>query len=402
MSESVYEILRETVDTLGERFRTFKSENEALVKRTIEEAIREERECRENLERRFNQARFSGLPVSDGISGTTESRRALGNGIRSLLAGDQAKADRHFAEYKGMVVGVDADGGYFSPPELVTSMTRVMLETGPFLDLPRTVELRHGDRFTEVVDRNTAGAVWAGETTGRSDTSTPQIGQLDIPLREIYAMPKLSQTLIDTANVDVVGWLAEKVGESFAHAEVEAFLSGDGVSTPRGLLTYPTAATGDASRPWGTLEHVVTGANGAFKAANSDPADCLVQLVGKLKRQYRSNAVFVMNRPTEALVRTIKDTVGRFLLTDSLTADTPPRLLGYPLIVCEQMPDPSTGSLSIAFGDFRKAYTVVRRSGVKLLVDPYTDKPNVRLYTYKRVGGDLANSEAVKLLKFSA
>ena len=52
----------------------------------------------------------------------------------------------------------------------------------------------------------------------------------------------------------------------------------------------------------------------------------------------------------------------------------------------------------MAYGDFKKAYQIVDRTGVKVLRDPYTNKPFIRFYTTKRVGGAVVNYEAIKLL----
>ena len=101
-------------------------------------------------------------------------------------------------------------------------------------------------------------------------------------------------------------------------------------------------------------------------------------------------------------MRKLKSTAGEYLWTTRIAPGQPNPLLGYPVITAEQMPDLATNSLSVAFGNFKKAYTIVRRLGVRFLLDPYTSKPNVRLYTYTRVGGAVNNFEAVKLLKFSA
>jgi HK97 family phage major capsid protein len=87
---------------------------------------------------------------------------------------------------------------------------------------------------------------------------------------------------------------------------------------------------------------------------------------------------------------------------NSLMPGQPDMLLGHPVIECEQMPDIATDSLSIAFGNFKKGYTIIRRLGVRFLLDPYTAKPYIKLYTFTRVGGAVNNFEAVKLLKFSA
>ncbi len=107
-----------------------------------------------------------------------------------------------------------------------------------------------------------------------------------------------------------------------------------------------------------------------------------------------------MNRATAGVCRKLKDADGRWLWTDSLVEGQPDRLLGYPVAFSESMPTIGVDSLSIAFGDFQRAYTIVRRLGVKLLSDPYSQKPYVLLYGYQRVGGGVSNSEAYKLLKF--
>ncbi len=53
------------------------------------------------------------------------------------------------------------------------------------------------------------------------------------------------------------------------------------------------------------------------------------------------------------------------------------------------------------FGDFQRGYLIVERSGLKLLRDPYTSKPNVVFYAYRRVGGGLADCDAIRALKVS-
>jgi HK97 family phage major capsid protein len=65
------------------------------------------------------------------------------------------------------------------------------------------------------------------------------------------------------------------------------------------------------------------------------------------------------------------------------------------------MPEMDTGSLSVAFGDWRRFYTILDRVGIRLLRDPFTAKPYVVIYGFKRVGGGVADFNAVKLLKFS-
>lgn len=329
---------------------------------------------------------------------------SLTRAVKALLAGDQQKANTLFLESKGMSAGSDPDGGYIVLPQFSTEMTRVFGQVSPMTRLARTVSLDHGLAFEEVIDRDQAAASWVSETGARTDTAIPTLGLFKVECAELCAMPKASQTLIDSSSIDVVAWLSQKVAEGFAVTESASFHNGNGVGKPRGILTYTTAATTDATRAWGTVQHVATGTSGAFPTASTsvNPADPLISVIGSLKAQYRQGAVWMMNRGTAAAIRAFKDPTGRFVWQDSLQLGQPDMLLGYPVEISEDMPDIGAGSLSVAFGNFQKAYTIVRRLGTRFLVDPYSDKPNVRLFAYQRVGGGLNNSEAIKLLKFAA
>lgn len=357
----------------------------------------------DDIERKVNAFRLGAMPGSV-MNYQPGEIKAMAAGIRALIRGDHGEATKHFkdahSESKGMIVGSDVEGGFFVTSTFSIETTRLMIEIAPFIPQARTVFLPTGDAFEEIEDLEEAGSDWVGEVQARPDTTTPKVGKLTIQLHELYAMPKASQKLLDTADIDLISWLQSKVAEKYAHREVDSFLNGNGVTRPRGFLTYITAATGDATRAWGQLEHVVTGANGAFLGTTAAP-DCLVDVISKLKSQFRRGAVWLMNRVTQAMVHKLKDTQGRFLLVDSLIEGQPNQLLGHSVIDCEQMPDPATGSLSIAFGNFKKGYTIARKPGDRLLVDPYTDKPNVKLYSYRRVGGQVNNFHAIKLLKFS-
>jgi HK97 family phage major capsid protein len=210
-------------------------------------------------------------------------------------------------------------------------------------------------------------------------------------------MPAATQTLLDDAVVDIDAWLADEVETAFAEQEGTAFVTGNGVSRPRGFLSYDTVA--NAAWVPGKLGFVATGAAGAFPAAN--PADVLFDLVYALRAGYRQNAGFVMNRRLQSTIRKMKDADGNYLWQPPQAADRSATLLGFPVTEAEAMPDAGAGSLSLAFGDFRRGYLVVDRAGLRVLRDPYSAKPYVLFYTTKRVGGGVQDFDAIKLLKFA-
>jgi len=321
--------------------------------------------------------------------------------LMSLHAG----AVSALADINNMSVGSDPDGGYFVLPALSTTMTKKLWDVTAMRRLARVETITAGDRWEEPIDNDQVGSGWVGETDSRPQTGSPKIGMLNVPLHEAYAMPPVTQALLDMVGWDLGTWLFNKITDRFGRDEGSAFLVGDGVSKPRGLLTYPISAAADDTRPWGTVQYLPTGASGAFKTGSTPPdgGDCLRDLTWKLRTPYRAGASWLMNSNTISQIDKMKDLQGNYLLRPSMTAGAPSSLLGYPVEIDDvAMPDIAANSLSIAFGNFQRAYLVIDRLGIKMFVDPFSAKPLVLYYTYKRVGGGLSNSEAVKFLKFSA
>ena len=300
-------------------------------------------------------------------------------------------------EHKGLNTAVNAEGGYLVDPQ-TSEMIMSTLRGGSSLRAIANVVTVDATSFDVLIDSTETGAGWADETTSTSETAAPQIDRISIPLFELSALPKASQRLLDDSAFDVEGWLAGRIAEKFARAEADAFVNGDGNNKPSGFLTGFHVANDAWS--WGSLGYVATGTVGDFDATN--PADAIVDLVYALGAQYRANGTFVMNSKTAGAVRKMKDADGRFLWSDGMAAGEPARLMGYPVLVAEDMPDIAADSYAIAFGDFGAGYTIAERPDLRILRDPFSAKPHVLFYATKRVGGDVSDYAAIKLLKFGA
>ena len=298
-------------------------------------------------------------------------------------------------ERKALSVGSDPDGGYVVNPDLSGRIVMKVFESSP-MRAYASVQVISTDALEGLFDLNEASSGWVGETDSRSETNTPQLGKWRIPVYELYAKPKATQKLLDDASINMEAWLASKVAEKFARDEANAFVVGNGVNKPRGFLTYGSGTT----LP-GTIEQFPSGVNGAL-AASPDGGDVLINALYGLKQQYRANATWFMNRASTKLVRKAKDSNGSYIWVPGIAAGQPASLLGYPVASFEDMPDPATNSLSIAVGDMREAYQIVDRIGIRTLRDPYSAKPYVEFYTTKRVGGDVVNFEAIKLIKLGS
>jgi HK97 family phage major capsid protein len=306
-------------------------------------------------------------------------------------------------ELKAHAVGSDPDGGYLVQPYFSAMINAKLWDVSPLARLARKVQIASGDAFEEPIDADDMGATWVGEQTSRPATDTPELAKIRIPVQEIYANPLVTQRLLDDSQFDVGAYIEDRIAAKFARSEGGAFVAGNGVARPRGILTYGTATTADGARAWGTIQYVPTGHASTFitPTTTASPVDCLVDLSFALRAPYRTNARWLMNRTTAGVVRKFKDPDGRFVWTDA-SAGQPATLLGFPVELDEEFPNIGAGEYPIAFGDFGQAYVVVERPGLRMLRDPYSSKPHVMFYAYRRVGGGVQNSEAVKLLKVAA
>ena len=313
-----------------------------------------------------------------------------------LRSGDDDGLRGLTLEGKALSTAVAADGGYLVDPQTAERIQSLLLSTSSLRSVANVVQVE-ATSFDVIVDRSEVGSGWATETAATTETATPIIERISIKLHELAAMPKASQRLLDDSAFDVEGWLAEKIATRFMRAEAAAFINGDGIDKPKGIL-LPTKVA-DATWTWGNIGYVPTGAAADFAAVN--PADCIINLVYALGANYRANGTFLMNSKTVGAVRKMKDADGRFLWSDGLAAGEPSRLMGYPVVVSEDMPDIAANAYAVAFGDFRSAYTVAERPDLRILRDPFSAKPNVLFYANKRVGGDITDFAAVKLLKIA-
>ncbi|MGB8815148.1 MAG: phage major capsid protein [Paracoccaceae bacterium] len=320
-------------------------------------------------------------------------KKALGAYLRT---GDDDGLRGLVLEGKAMSTAVSADGGYLIDPKTADTIRSMLSSTSSIRGIASVVNVE-ATSFDVLIDRSDVGSGWATETTATTETATPTIERISIRLHQLSAMPKASQRLLDDSAFDVEGWLAGKIAERFTRAEASAFVNGDGIDKPKGFLLPPKVANGTWT--WGNLGYVPTGAAADFATTNA--VDCIVNLVYSLASDYRANATFVMNSKTAGAVRKMKDADGRFLWSDGLAAAEPARLMGYPVLIAEDMPDVAANAYAIAFGDFNAGYTIAERPDVRVLRDPFSAKPHVLFYALKRVGGDVTDYAAIKLLKIA-
>lgn len=314
--------------------------------------------------------------------------------------GEQALGD--LAVKAAMQTDSDPDGGYVVPDEMEGGIDRLLGTVSAMRRVARVVRISSSS-YKRLVNTTGTTSGWVGEREARPETNTPQLSELEFPAMEIYANPAATQRMLDDSAIDIASWLADEVSIEFAEEEGSAFINGNGVNKPRGLLQYDTVANG--SWTWGKLGFTVTGVAADINDASNNGADALISLVYSLKQGYRNGAAFMMNNTLQSKVRKLKDTgdgSDAYLWQPSIQVGQPATLLGYPVIDDDNMSDVGANAFPVAFGNFQRGYLIVDRAGIRVLRDPFTNKPYVHFYTTKRVGGGVSNYQAIKLLKCSA
>ncbi len=352
-------------------------------------AVVESVKSKENLGSKYNQMKEKGnnnmnLPLSK------EKEQNFAEFIRK---GESSLFTKSLNE------STDKDGAVFLPTEIVYQIEEKLKYLSPMRNIAKNITISTSS-VDIIADSKLPDAGWAAENDERIESDSPEVKKIKIQAHELYAKPKANQQLLDDTQVDVESWLINKIAEKFASLEDAAFVNGDGSDQPKGFLRHQSSV--DENREFGVLQHFCTGANGAF-VDNDSALDVLIDVACSIKPIYVKNAKWIMSRSTLAEIRKIKNRDGFPIWLPSIAEATPSTLLGYPVIVDDNMPKltEGTASTAIAFGDFSAGYQIVDRQGLSVLRDPYTSKPFVEFYASKRVGGDVVDFDAIKLLKFS-
>ncbi len=419
---SAFEALKATVNELDKQVKKtgedvvtkdkFEKLNSALDK--LADDLKAAAKRADDIEAKANRLSLTGGGASDV---ETKAAQAFGEQTGSAVSVEDFRAYKAalfgkdgplrnkqvVANMKALSVGSDPDGGYLVTPDTTGRIIKRIYETSPMRQVASVMSIGT-DAVEGMNDLGENGFSWVGETQTRSENTTAQIGKWAIQVHEAVSHVTATQKVLEDARLDLESWLADKSADRISRGENTAFVTGDGQSKPRGITTYPTAATADASRAWGTFEHINTGANGAFRTRSGDtnPVDDLINVVYALKAGYRNNANWMTSRSVLREARKLKDGQGNFIWQPAAVASQPSALLGFPVVEAEDMPALGTGSLSMAFGDFREAYQIVDRIGLSVLRDPYTSYPFVKFLFRKRVGGGAVSFEAVKFLRFGS
>lgn len=311
---------------------------------------------------------------------------------------------RHGVEEKTLNSLSAPDGGYFVTTDTSGRIVTRIRDRSPLRQYANVQTISGGD-LEGMYDRDEVDAGWTSEMATRSgNDGTSRIGKWKIPVHEMFSEPKATQTLLDDSATDVESWLSNKIADRFARLEQYAFVLGNGEGKPKGFMSYASAATtdDDNTRAAGKLQYVKTGAAAAFKAA-PDGGDVFIDTAMEMRPEYVAGAVWAMNRRTLAAVMKLKNNEGDYIWQPDFSKGASGTIVGIPVERgFDFMAGLGAGAFPIALANFGEAYQIVDRQGIRVLRDNLTLKGFVKFYATRRVGGDVINYDAIKLIKCEA
>lgn len=286
-------------------------------------------------------------------------------------------------EVRALRVSEETAGGYLAPDQFIADLQRELVEISPLRQAARVAQTAAG----AVIQPRRTGRItakWVGELETRPATE-PTYGQIEIPAHEMACYVDVSNRLLEDSAINLEAELAFDFAEEFGRLESVAFVNGDGIKKPVGIMT-------DASVP------VVLNGHATVLAPDS-----LISVMYALPQSYRNRGSWLLNGTSIATLRKMKDSAGAYLWQESLRDGEPATLLGRPVIEAIDMDDVEANAFPIAYGDFASAYRIYDRVGLSVLRDPYTQQTNgiVRFHARRRVGAGVVRPEAIRKLKMA-
>lgn len=392
-------------DALQKAFAEFKDTNEKQLGAKVDDTLFNEKMTAINadldkLVKAMDEQKrlLAAAQLGGGTGNLTPEALEHTNAFNSWFRKGNEPASMRDLEVKAkLTTQSDPDGGYVVPSEVDKNITRILGAMSAMRGLARVIPVGVA-QYEMLISQGGAAGGWVAEKDTRPETATPTLRKIIMNMGEVYAMPGATQTMLDDGFFDVSTWLGDEVAITFDEYEGAAFISGDGREKPRGFLSYDKVA--NASYAWGKLGFVTTGSGSGFisPTSSASPADCLMDLYYALKKGYRNGAAFLTSDAVLGTIRKFKDADGAYIWAPP-TVDMPGTILGKPVETDDNMEALGNGKFPVAFGNFKRGYTIADRMGTRVLRDPYTNKGNVLFYTTKRVGGGVNNFEAIKLLK---
>jgi HK97 family phage major capsid protein len=286
-------------------------------------------------------------------------------------------ANREYVE-KTLRTDNSTDGGFLVPETLMGPVIKKIIEINPMRSVANVMQTS-GKELIRPVRTVEPQASWFGENQNYQQSQS-QYGTETIVAHKLGAFVDITYEQLNDSAFNMQNEITFDVAEAIGLKESQAHLSGDGIIQPKGVLSEDR------------IEAIDFGAE--------LDGDDLINMAAQLKVGY--DPVYMFNRRTLGVIRTLKDSQGRYVWEESFGPEDPSRIRGYRYVLANDMPDiptvADTTACPVLFGDFKKGYTIAVNTGMIMKRDDITQQVRdvTRLFFRMRVGGGVVLPEAIK------
>ena len=394
--------LRNKRNALWEQTKAFleqhRGENGLVASDAVEQYNKMAQEVKDlgaEIERLEQQAQIDAqlaAPTSTPVHGNPKASAPKDKDARPTATAEYSDAFWNMIRARGsygeihnaLSIGQDSEGGYTVPDEFEKKLVQALEDNNLFRGLATVIRTSSGTRKIPIAqDNGEASWIDEGEEIPESDTT---FSQTMLSAYKLGTMIKISNELLNDSAFDLATYIAQRFGVRMGNAEERAFISGDGVGKPLGLLDDACAQVG------------VTAA-----AVDKVTFDEIFKLYYSLRAPYRKKAQFLCNESMVLQLMTLKDNNGNYIWKPGLDIGKPDTLLNRPLRTSSFMPGLAAGNKAMTFGDYSYYWIADRQNRTfRRLNELYARTDQVGFMTTQRVDGKLILPEAVQCLQMKA
>ena len=394
--------LRNKRNTLWEQTKNFleqhRGENGLVASDAVEQYNKMAQEVKDlgaEIERLEQQAQIDAqlaAPTSTPVHGNPKVSAPKDKDARPTATAEYSDAFWNMIRARGsygeihnaLSIGQDSEGGYTVPDEFEKKLVQALEDNNLFRGLATVIRTSSGTRKIPIAqDNGEASWIDEGEEIPESDTT---FSQTMLSAYKLGTMIKISNELLNDSAFDLATYIAQRFGVRMGNAEERAFITGDGVGKPLGLLDDACAQVG------------VTAA-----AVDKVTFDEIFKLYYSLRAPYRKKAQFLCNESMVLQLMTLKDNNGNYIWKPGLDIGKPDTLLNRPLRTSSFMPGLAAGNKAMTCGDYSYYWIADRQNRTfRRLNELYARTDQVGFMTTQRVDGKLILPEAVQCLQMKA
>ena len=321
-----------------------------------------------------------------GMKKVTEVENVINDNAKALLVEKERK------QFENTIRGIlnsdepttKTDAGVMIPTTVWDRIIDQVIQICPIFERADRYRVK-GKLVLPKYDRENSSIVMAYADEGtNADSGKVVLSQIELNGFLARALAKVSNSLINNTDFDIVGFVEAKMAQAIA-----LFIEGELL---KGTNKKVEGLSGIAEDMTITSEAV-----GAISVDDlMDTQDAVVD-------NYQANSIWIMNRKTRNAIRKLKDREGQYLLNRDLTAKWGYTLLGKDVYCSDAMDEVAAGKTVAFYGDFTGlAVKISEEANMQILRERYAVEHMTGILAFMEFDAKVADTQKISKLVVKA